>query len=402
MPQIVPSAGFTPPCDYSNFADNFDLSLLPGGDIPLSPSTPLYNQSPPPLTCEQKQQPKIYTTFYPNSPQNTTENNDLDLGPDFQKLLLPQEANKKQTNLYPSSPLSGIYLEVPTNKNYHANSPAGALSPYSPQGLLSPNDQFTIFHSPNYPSSPDISLYNHSPNSAYCRSPCEDFIQPAYIKKENQFPSSPYPTFNVKEENYLSPCSLISSPSSPYSNHSSPEQVSIVPETPAVLNLLNQSPIDKQIKQESTVDFGSILQGFQDTESLRELLDDSYKKDKEAQEVLENPKDHQLLREVLRDTSFQKKYNIRTFDFEFISRDIKMEEPDETSQSDMLSQEQIAREHIEPVLNMAIEQMKKDVDNTCAALGIARGKSLSIVYVSNEYFKENSLEIGRENTNIQF
>lgn len=123
------------------------------------------------------------------------------------------------------------------------------------------------------------------------------------------------------------------------------------------------------------MDFGSILQGFQDTESLRELLDDSYKKDK-SPAVLEQPKDHQLLREVLRDTSFQKKYNIRTFDFGFISQDIKMEEPDETSQSDMLSQEQIAREHIEPVLNMAIEQMKKDVDNTCAALGISRGKFL--------------------------
>lgn len=376
MPQTVPSAGFTPPCDYSNFADNFDLSLLPGGDSPLSPSTPLYTQSPPPVTCEQKQ-PKIYTTFYPNSPQS---NNDLDLGPDFQKLLVPQESNKKhQSGVYPSSPLSGIYLEVPTNKNYHANSPAGALSPYSPQGLLSPNDQFAIFHSPNYPSSPDVSLYNHSPNSGYCRSPCDDFIQPSYIKKENQFPASPYPTFSVKEENYLSPCSLLSSPTSPYSNHSSPEQPGIVPDTPDVLNLLNSTPLDKQIKQESTVDFGSILQGFQDTESLRELLDDSYKKDK-AQEVVEKPKDHQLLREVLRDTSFQRKYNIRTFDFGFINQEIKMEEPDEASQSDMLSQEQIAREHIEPVLNMAIEQMKKDVDNTCAALGISRGKCLPIFY----------------------
>lgn len=384
MPQTVPSAGFTPPCDYSNFADNFDLSLLPGGELPLSPSTLLYTQSPPPMSCQKQPQPKIYTTFYPDSPKNP-DNNELDLGPDFQKLLVPQEQAKKQNNVVvPGSPLQGIYLEVPSAKNYHANSPAGALSPYSPQGLVSPNDQFALFHSPAsdhhslYPSSPDVSLYTQSPNSAYSRSPCDEFIQSPYIKSE--YPTSPLPSyssFKVKEENYLSPCSLLSSPSSPspsYSNQSSPDQVGIVPDTPDVLNLLGSaSTLDRQIKQESTVDFGSILQGFQDTESLRELLDDSYRKDKD-EAVSEKPKDHQLLREVLRDTSFQKKYNIKTFDFGLIAQDIKMEEPEEANQSEMMSQEQIAREHIEPVLNMAIEQMRKDVENTCAALGLSRGK----------------------------
>lgn len=355
MPQTVPSAGFTPPCDYSNFADSFDLSLLPGGDLPLSPSTPLYNQSPPPMTCNHKQ-PKIFATFYPDSPK--TESDSLDLGPDFQKLLVPQEQTKK-TSQFPTSPLQGIYLEVPSAKNYHANSPAGALSPYSPQGLVSPNEQFGIFHSPNpeqqslYPSSPDVSLYNQSPSSNYCDT---------YVKSE--FPTSPSYSFKIKEENYLSPCA--SSPT--YSNHSSPEEQV----TPDILNLLNPGFLDKQIKQESTVDFGNILQGFQDTESLRELLDDSYKKDK----VVEKPKDHQLLREVLRDTSFQKRYNIKTFDFGILSENIKMEEPDEAAQnqSGWGSHEQIARERIEPVLNIAIEQMRKDVDNTCTALGISRGE----------------------------
>lgn len=373
MPQTVPSAGFTPPCDYSNFADNFDLSLLPGGDQPLSPSTPLYTNSPPPGPCDQK--PKIFTTYYANSPQSQ-ENNELDWGPDFQKLLVPQEQNKPKTNnLYPSSPLSGIYLEVPSSKNYHANSPAGAVSPYS-QGLLSPNDQFTVFHSPTseqtgiYPHSPDVSLYNNSsPGSNYCRSPCEDFLQSAYVKKETQFPPSPvYPAFKIKEENYhLSPCGFTSSPTSPSTYSNSSDQVGVVPETQDVFGLL---ATEKQIKQESTVDFSGLLEDFEDTEGLRVLLDDGgFKREEKA-------KDHQLLREVLRDTSFQRKFNIRTFDLGFMNQDIKMEEPEQNaaSQNELLRHEQM-REHIEPVLNMAIGEMRKEVDKTCAALGIVRGRS---------------------------
>lgn len=139
----------------------------------------------------------------------------------------------------------------------------------------------------------------------------------------------------------------------------------MVPETPDVFGLLGT---EKQIKQESTVDFSGLLQGFEDTEGLREFLDDGFKRE-------EKPKDHQLLREVLRDTSFQRKYNIRTFDLGFMSQDIKMEEPEQNaaSQNEILRHEQM-REHIEPVLNMAIGEMRKEVDKTCAALGIARGR----------------------------
>lgn len=138
----------------------------------------------------------------------------------------------------------------------------------------------------------------------------------------------------------------------------------MVPETPDVFGLLGT---EKQIKQESTVDFSGLLQGFENPEGFRDFLDEGYKGEAK-------PKDHQLLREVLRDTSFQRKYNIRTFDFEFISQDIKMEEPEQgsSSQSELLRHEQM-REHIEPVLNMAIGEMRKEVDKTCAALGIARG-----------------------------
>lgn len=384
MPQTVPSAGFTPPCDYSNFADSFDLSLLPGGD-PVSPSTQFYTQSPPPPSAypSKTTQPKIYTTFYSNSP---TENN-LDLGPDFQQLLVPNDIKQK-----PKSPISNIFLEVPNNQNY-PNSPASTLSPYSPQSLLSPNEQFNTYRQSAdanfYPSSPELSLYTPSPNSVYSRSPCEEYLQNNYIKKE-QHSTSPLPSFSpfqIKEENFLSPCGF-SSPNSPaasYSSLSSPEQINLqqTTETADVFDLLEKTPLEKQIKQESTVDFSNILQSFQDSDTLRHLLEHDIK-NSESQIVPEKPKDHQLLREVLRDTSFQKKYNIRPFDLNFISCDIKMEEPDKNVEGDLIRtcNEQLAGENIEPVLNLAIEHMRKDVDSTCAALGISPGK----LFLTNFWF----------------
>ncbi|RZC37626.1 Ets and/or SAM PNT domain containing protein [Asbolus verrucosus] len=327
MPQTVPSAGFTPPCDYTNFAENFDLSLLPGGDQPISPSTLLYSQSPPPPLPPEKIQPKIYTTFYPNSPEQD------DFRPDFQTLLVPDD----------EKPPSNIYLEVPS--------------------VLSPNSYRQSNEANFYPSSPELSLYNSSPNSHYSQSPVDDFFQ--YVKKET-YPTSPY-SYRIKEENFLSPCGF-SSPTSPatsYSSLSSPEQINIQQsENTDVLDLLENTVLDKQIKQESTVDFGNILSSFQDSESLRQLLEEDFK-EAQPQTVPSKPKDHQLLREVLRDTSFQKKFNIKPIDFGFIAGDIKMEEPDESAQRDLM------RENIEPVLNLAIEQMRKDVDTTCAALGIS-------------------------------
>ncbi|XP_022913366.2 DNA-binding protein D-ETS-4 isoform X1 [Onthophagus taurus] len=273
MPQIVPSAGFTPPCDYNSFVD-FDLSLLPGGDTAFSASTLLYS---PPAELEK---PKIFTTFYPNPPD---EDKDINLGPDFQKLL-PESPN-----------CGGVYLEVPSSKNYHANSPIGALSPYSPQ-LLSPNYTQDV-----YSTSPDVSLYN---------SPRDDF---RYMKED-------YSSLQIKQES------------------ASP--------TPDVFELLQNSLGEtKAIKQESTVDF-SILHNYNAVES--QIVPQS------------TPQDHQLLRQVLRDTSFQKKYNIKPLDFEFMSNHIKMEEPDDNTQ-----------ELMEPVLNLAMKQVKEDVVKTCAELNIS-------------------------------
>lgn len=81
--------------------------------------------------------------------------------------------------------------------------------------------------------------------------------------------------------------------------------------------------------------------------------------------------DHQLLREVLRDTSFQRKYNLRPVDLGGVGTGYV---------EDMESGEcvgDLAREQIEPVLSLAIQQLQKDFDNTCVALGIHPGESRS-------------------------
>lgn len=334
MPQTVPSAGFTPPCDYNAFAENFDLSLLPGGEQPPTIVTNLYPDV----------QPKIFTTFYPSSPDSQSDN---EFQPDFQTLL----GDRK----YDLSPRSPIHLEVPQpNSLGHLSSP-GSVSPYSPnsQGLLSPNDQFVNYREQTfYPSSPEYSLYTGSPSSVYSKSPCgnEDYL--GYIKKESTSPLPALSPFGIKEENYLSLSKEHSSPVSPaassYSNVSSP--------------LFEPQ---KTIKQESTVDLTEILGDLQGSEALGGLF--------EKVRSPEPPKDHQLLRQFLRDTSFQKKFNIHPIDFNF--GDIKMEqEPNDTDDLMMGCDQQISRETIEPVLNLAIEQMRKDVDDTCTLLGISPGK----------------------------
>ncbi|XP_076273925.1 DNA-binding protein Ets98B isoform X1 [Rhynchophorus ferrugineus] len=371
MPQTVPSAGFTPPCDYSNFAENFDLSLLPGGDQPLSSPSGFYQfNTEKPTTV---QQPKILTTYYPSSPesQSLTSDNDFvpDFQPDFQKLL---GDNKKYL-----SPQSPIHLEVPQPSSLGHQSNAGSLSPYSPssQGLLSPNDHYSSYRDNSfYPSSPEYSLYTPSPSSAYSKSPCEEYLQSGYIKKEDSFSNSTSPLpnftpFTIKEENFLT-SNLNSSPVSPatsnYSSGSSPEQVS------QRNDLLNIFDPHKPIKQESTVDFSELLGEFHGADTLRSLLQPK-QQDSLLQTVPDTPKDHQLLRQVLKDTTFQKKYNIHPIDFPFINGDVKMEEAGSNDGNDLMMgcDEQISRESIEPVLNMAIEQMRKDVGETCSALGIS-------------------------------
>lgn len=77
--------------------------------------------------------------------------------------------------------------------------------------------------------------------------------------------------------------------------------------------------------------------------------------------------DHQLLREVLRDTSFQRKYNLRPVDLGSVGTGFVEDMENNECVGD------VAREQIEPVLSLAMQQLQKDFDNTCVALGIHPG-----------------------------
>lgn len=77
--------------------------------------------------------------------------------------------------------------------------------------------------------------------------------------------------------------------------------------------------------------------------------------------------DHQLLREYLQDTSFQRKHNLKPLALESLFGGWG------------------ARGDIEPVISLALEHAKKDVQQTCAALNISPGKFNSLYIILPTY-----------------
>lgn len=252
MPQTVPSAGFSPPCDYNNIAADFDLTLLPSdSEVPYSP-----------------------------------------------------------TNL---QQLMSLYCD-----------PTGSPPPMFPDLL----DDLQVLKT----------MSHHKPNN--------DF---------------PYPQHPIKEEPYLlhqgfqTPSSPAGSTASSYANNPSPYQQCPSPST--------------AIKHEQTID-------------LQEILTPPKK---EPEKTEGKSGDHQLLREVLRDMSFQRKYKLKPFDFDgltasgFLPSAVKTEATDEAGASCSVHKGEEALMNIEPVLSLAIEQIRVDISNTCNVLGISSGEFISFI-----------------------
>lgn len=83
--------------------------------------------------------------------------------------------------------------------------------------------------------------------------------------------------------------------------------------------------------------------------------------------------DHQLLREYLLDTSFQRKHNLKPLELESLFGGWGN------------------RGDIEPVISLALEHAKKDVEQTCAALNISPGKCkilFLLCCLSEDYFSQ--------------
>lgn len=80
-------------------------------------------------------------------------------------------------------------------------------------------------------------------------------------------------------------------------------------------------------------------------------------------------KDYQLLREHLQDLSFQKKHNLKPLPLESLFTD------DWDVQDD-----------IEPVISLALEQARKDVEQTCLTLNISSGTKYIIFIIIKTTF----------------
>ncbi|CAG9562931.1 unnamed protein product [Danaus chrysippus] len=162
-------------------------------------------------------------------------------------------------------------------------------------------------------------------------------------------PSSPYNSFQyspifIKEEpnrltvpGFASPYPL--SPSGSCVSYSSNNQYS--------------SPVPQQ---EEYINIEDLLKENQ-------ILQDSIQQNYITPKIeVEEPRDHILLRSALEDTTFQKRLNLRPFEL----GSVKMEES-----SGGPGEEALVAPDIDRVLSMAIEQSKRDVDNTCTVLGIS-------------------------------
>lgn len=74
-------------------------------------------------------------------------------------------------------------------------------------------------------------------------------------------------------------------------------------------------------------------------------------------------KDHQLLREYLQDTTFQRKHNLKPLALE-----------------SLFVGDWGVRDDIEPVISLALDHARRDVRSTCALLNISAGESFFLFF----------------------
>lgn len=211
------------------------------------------------------------------------------------------------TTIYHGSTESQIKTEKlswPSDQNSYLCSPQHS-PPYNQQ------EYFTVF-----PPSPAPSLdYLNSPphqNNHHQQQP--------HQQHQNQF-------LTIKQEFGLFP-------PSPPDSHGAPSPRCDVKGEPC------DSPSGGE--SETCIDIDSLLQNVLSSSSVKQRRYQSA--------------DHQLLRECLQDTSFQRKHNLKPLALESLIGGWG-------TQGD-----------IEPVISLALEHAKRDVQQTCAALNISPGK----------------------------
>ncbi|XP_057318598.1 DNA-binding protein D-ETS-4 [Microplitis mediator] len=366
MPQTVPTAvGFSPSFEYTAF--QFDLSLLPDDY---------------------------------NSPNNT--HNQMTLKPIQikQEVLSPRPGSP---TTYPSPPYPGLTGALSPNYSREA-SPGYPSSPYyvpqSPQSAhLYPTSPEPTATKPPVKREKSIDLLTilqesrllaeslgYKEDSTDCTVPCtpprseEDIynsLDTDFFPKREETSNPLLKEILFKEEptSVNSPQSSISHQSS-ISSQSSPGPSPVETENSSLRSLLfpSNNKQDSVIRDNSSIDdnrhkTGLIIPKIEITEITDEETFTSQKitaspLNREDEIFKDQKSDHQLLREVLRDTSFQRKYNLRPVDLGNVGTGFVEDMENGECVGDL------AREQIEPVLSLAIQQLQKDFDNTCVALGI--------------------------------
>lgn len=321
MPQTVPSAGYNSPyCDYSAFTTDFDLSLLPESpesEVPLSPN----NLSP-------------YSYLYPSSP------------PMF------------STNLE-----DGILCDS--------------------LGFVSVKSKVTGEVKAEFDDEPLHTPLKKSPSSGFfVEKKQKDEKFDYFMKNDEQISGEPLiPTTVQATANYF-PLTIKEEPSFGLEFGHSDFQSIRSPPSPFAIKTEKVIDLKETVKEsqypKSPAKYEADSKQYA---TLRSLLKTSVSESGEA--TTEAKVDHQLLRSVLRDTSFQKKFNLKPFDLlktenliQPSEKDVKMEEENGSAKSVENNEivEELTSEKIEPVFSLAIEQIRKDVDNTCNVLGISSGE----------------------------
>ncbi|XP_076236779.1 DNA-binding protein Ets98B [Calliopsis andreniformis] len=351
MPQTVPTAaGYSPSFDYSTF--QFDLSLL-SDDYG---ATNAQNTLKPAQIKQEAQSPRPGSPITFSSPPYPGAGGELPLSPNYSQEGSPG---------YPTSP---YYVpRSPQSAQFYPNSPEPcAKQPVKREKSL---DLLAILQESRLLAE----SLGYREDSTDCTVPCtpprteEDIynsLDADFFAKKEDAAVQGHPLLKeiLFKEEPRSSCSSSSSVSSNSSSLSSSS--STTSSSPDPVDLENSSPLRNLLFKGTRKDFADVAR----TNVLKlERIQDEVRNPLQKEEELfkdGQKSDHQLLREVLRDTSFQRKYNLRPVDLGSVGTGfVEDMEPGECVGD-------LTREQIEPVLSLAIQQLQKDFDNTCVALGI--------------------------------
>ncbi|XP_044577719.1 DNA-binding protein D-ETS-4 [Cotesia glomerata] len=357
MPQTVPTAvGFSPSFEYTAF--QFDLSLLP--DDYNSSATTHSQMTLKPIQIKQEvlsPRPDSPTTYpsppYPGLTGALSPNYSREASPGYPSSPYYVPQSPQSAHLYPTSPEPSQPVKPPVKREKSLD----LLTILQESRLLAESlgykEDSTDCTVPCTPPRSEEDIYNSLDTDFFPKreETSNPLLKEILFKEEPTSTNSPQPTISHQ--------SSISSQPSPAPD---PENSSLRSLLFSSDNKQDTNSIDDN-RHKTPLIIPKIEITDEDTFTSQKLSSPLNRED-EIFNLKDQKGDHQLLREVLRDTSFQRKYNLRPVDLGTVGTGFVEDMENSECVGDL------AREQIEPVLSLAIQQLQKDFDNTCVALGI--------------------------------